>query len=78
LTANYNREWRIRESYKVVRGKSGLNRFAGLLFNGLMEGICSILGIINKELKIINKRKWTIFQYFTITIVIEISHRPPF
>jgi hypothetical protein len=38
----------MRESYKVVRGKSGLNRYAGLLFKGLMVGMFSILGIINR------------------------------
>ena len=45
----------MRESYKVVREKSGLNRYAGLLFKGLMVVMFSILGIINKELKIRNK-----------------------
>jgi len=65
LNANYNREGRIRESYKVVREKSGLIRCAGLLFKGLMVGMFSIfgnLGIINKELKIINKE----MDYFPI------------
>jgi len=74
LNANYNREGRIRKSYKVVRnapsipqGGSGrsLNRCAGLLFKGLMVGMFSIfgiLGIINKELKIINKE----VDYFPI------------
>jgi len=65
LNANYNREGRIRESYKVVREKSGLIRYAGLLFKGLMVGMFSIfgiLGIINKELKIINKE----MDYFPI------------
>jgi len=65
LNANYNREGRIRESYKVVREKSGLIRCAGLLFKGLMVGMFSIfgnLGIINKELKIINKE----VDYFPI------------
>jgi len=64
LNANYNREGRIRKSYKVVRdapsipqGGSGrsLNRCAGLLFKGLMVGMFSIFGIINKEVKIKNK-----------------------
>jgi hypothetical protein len=55
LNANYNREGRIRKSYKVVREKSGLIRYAGLLFNGLMVGMFSIFGIINKEVKIKNK-----------------------
>jgi hypothetical protein len=61
----YYREGRIRESYKVVREKSGLNRYAGLLFKGLMVGMFSIfgiLGIINKELKIRNKE----VDYFPI------------
>jgi len=65
LNANYNREGRIRKSYKVVREKSGLIRYAGLLFKGLMVGMFSIfgiLGIINKELKIINKE----VDYFPI------------
>jgi hypothetical protein len=65
LNANYNREGRIRKSYKVVREKSGLIRYAGLLFKGLMVGMFSIfgiLGIINKELKIINKE----MDYFPI------------